>query len=109
MMYTIPNVVEDQFAARQINDNYNQDTLTKFRGTLSRVRRRAMLSKDPKQIASYLQLANMLGVDPGFSVVGRASDRKARAENKYNQDTLAAQFFQPPMQWLNQQPVTQVF
>lgn len=97
----------DAFAARQVQTNYNQDTLHRFRGTLARVRRRALLSKDPQQIEAYLNLAGLLGVDPSFSSTGRASDRRARAENKYQQDALAAQMFQPPTQWLNQPQLIQ--
>lgn len=88
--------------ARQVRDNYNQDQLYRFRGTLARVRRKAMLSKDPRQLTAYLQLAGLLGIDPSFSNTGRVEDRQARAVNKYQQDAAAASLFQSPMQWINQ-------
>lgn len=86
--------------AQQVRDNYNNDILHRFRGTLARVRRKAMLSKDPQQLGAYLQLAATLGVDPGFSATGRASDRAARAQNKLQTDQQIASMFQSPMAWL---------
>lgn len=91
--------------AQQIQDNFNRDTLSKFRGTLLRTRRRAMLSKDPRQILSYLQMADALGIDPSFSAIGRGDERMGRAQNKYFQDKQAAALFQP-LQWLNEQNPT---
>lgn len=98
--FQIPDPVNQgsDFQTRQIRDNYNQDKLHKFRGTLARMRRKAMLSKDPQQLNAYLQLAQTLNVDPAFSATGRADDRHARAENKFQQNTQAAQLFQQPQQ-----------
>jgi hypothetical protein len=89
--------------AQQIQDNFNRDTLSKFRGTLLRARRRAMLSKDPRQIMAYFQMADAIGIDPSFSAIGRGDERMARAQNKYFQEAQAAKLFQPaqPLDWLN--------
>jgi hypothetical protein len=89
--------------AQQIQDNFSRDTLSKFRGTLLRARRRAMLSKDPRQIMAYFQMADVLGIDPAFSAIGRGDERMARAQNKYFQEAQAAKLFQPaqPLDWLN--------
>lgn len=103
MLSNFDNPLSGDFQSRQVLDNYNQDPMHKWRGTLARVRRRAMLSKDPRQIMGFLQLAGTLGVDPSFSAVGRVDDRKARAENKLQQDTMLAQMFDP-MRWLMPQP-----
>ena len=86
-------------AAQQTMDNYNHDMLYRFRGTLSRIRRKAILSKDPQQLSNYLQLASVMGVDPGFSNTGRVSDRMARAQNKLQTDRQTASVFQSPMAW----------
>lgn len=89
--------------AQQIQENFNRDTLSKFRGTLLRARRRAMLSKDPRQIMAYFQMADAIGIDPAFSAIGRGDERMARAQNKYFQEAQAAKLFQPtqPLDWLN--------
>lgn len=106
--FQIPGPVagNDQFAARQVQDNYNQDKLRRFRGTMIRMRRKALLSDDPHQLASYLELSRALNMDPSISATGRADDRHARAENQFNQNTQAAQLFQAPafpspITWLN--------
>lgn len=91
--------------AQQIQGNFSRDPLSKFRGTLLRTRRRAMLSKDPRQIMAYLQMADALGIDPSFSAIGHGDERMGRAQNKYFQDKQAAALFQP-MQWLNEQTPT---
>lgn len=94
--------VLDAFAARQVQDNFNQDKLSKFRGTISRVRRKALLSRDPKQIAAFLHLSSMLGVDPSISNTGRQEDRLARAGGKFAMDSQIARTYgaPSPTNWL---------
>lgn len=89
------------FDQQQVRQNYNEDVMGRMRGTLARVRRKAMLSKDPAQLSAYFALARSLGISPGFSAVGRQPERMARAEAKFNRDTALSQMFQP-LSWLNQ-------
>jgi hypothetical protein len=98
--YQFP-IPQSEFDRQQILQNYNTDIMGKMRGTLARVRRKAMLSKDPGQLAAYFALAKSLGINPGFSAVGRQPERMARAEAKFGRDTSMAQMFQP-LSWLNQ-------
>ncbi len=98
--YQFPGA-QTEFAQQQVLQNYNEDVMGKMRGTLARVRRKAMLSKDPAQLSAYFALARSLGINPGFSAVGRQPERMARAEAKFNRDTAASQMFQP-LSWLNQ-------
>jgi hypothetical protein len=99
--FSIQGSSDNQFEERQVHDNYNQDKLHRFRGTLARMRRKAMLSKNPAELAAYLQLASTLNVDPSFSSTGRESDRRSRAVNKLEQDKNAARLFSlSSMGWL---------
>lgn len=98
--FQVPQPAVSPFDNRQVQDNYNQDKLHRFRGTLARLRRRALLSEDPRELSAYLQLARSLNIDPSMSNTGRAADRGGRAENKFRQDTQNAQLFQSPITWL---------
>lgn len=98
-----PSTGLDSFVARQIQANANQDPLRRFRGTLSKVRRQAMLSKDPKQLAAFFHLSSLLGTNPSFSNTGNYEDRMARAEGKLALDSRIAQGYQTsPLDWLYQ-------
>jgi len=99
--FQIPQPVNNAFDQRQVQDNFNQDKMHRFRGTLARMRRRALLSEDPKELSAYIQLAQTLNMDPSFSATGRVADRQGRAENKFQQNSQAAQLFQSPITWLN--------
>ncbi len=98
--FQVPQPDANPFGGRQVQDNYNQDKLHRFRGTLARMRRRALLSEDPRELSAYLQLAHSLSIDPSMSATGRVDDRAARAGNKFRQDTQTAQLFQSPITWL---------
>lgn len=86
----------DQTMVQQTLANYNTDIMRKYRGTLSRVRRKAMLSKDPRQLAAYFSLAESLGINPGFSAVGNQPQQMLAAQTRAMQQQQLANLYAQP-------------